>query len=391
MFSDANPRSREWCRPSWLSGAEFANVYTLVGLGCAYIVTSAGMIAFNKYLMHEGRFPYAVPLVLIHSAFSSCCALLLFIVRPSLFTSLTSAEEKVAVDRNLILRGALPIALLFSVQLVLSNTAYLHSSMAFLQMMKESNLVLVYCFSLIAAMEIFCWTKVRVVVLIVLATTLTIQGELNFSWDGFALQGTSQLFESLKIVLQALLLSSAGRKLDVLTYVIVVMPLCFCVLGSILCTLVFVHPVEHIAIPRWADILPWWRVLAANAALAFVLNVTIALFMKRSSAVGFILAGIAKDAVIVFGGVIAMDESMSRIQLFGFISQLCLIWLWSLMKLFPEKFEGGISKGLMRLTSLEAENKSLLPAASAMLDSSAQPRYGTEKAEKECAEDADQC
>ena len=35
-------------------------------------------------------------------------------------------------------RAALPIAVLFSVQVVLSNSAYLHSSLAFLQMMKDA-------------------------------------------------------------------------------------------------------------------------------------------------------------------------------------------------------------------------------------------------------------
>merc|ERR1719310_2631713 len=177
------------------------------------------MIAFNKYLMHEGRFPYATTMVLIHSGFSAFCALMLFLIKPSLFPSLTDPDQKVSIDRSLILHGALPIAFLFSIQLVLSNTAYLHSSLAFLQMMKESNLVLVYVFSLIAALETFGWNKILLIAMIIFATMLTIHGELNFSWTGFCIQGSGQLFESAKIVMQAVLLSSAGHKLDVLTYV----------------------------------------------------------------------------------------------------------------------------------------------------------------------------
>lgn len=335
---------------------------TLLGLGGLYIVVSATMVAFNKYLIHEGRFPFAVPLVLLHAGFSSVCALVLFVVKPELFPSLTSRTERVPIDRDLILRGALPIALLFSVQLVLSNTAYLHSSMAFLQMMKESNLVLVYFFALAAAMEVFCWTKVKIILMIVLATTLTIHSELHFSWTGFVLQGTSQLFESSKIVLQVVLLSSAGRKLDVLTYVLIVMPVCFCVLGSILLTLVYVYPTEHLKTPRMSDIYEWWPLLALNACIAFALNLTIALFMKHSSPVGFILAGIVKDAFIVLASVCALHDPISMLQMVGFVSQLFLIWVWSIMKIYPDKFQGGILAGLASMTEPSSESKSLLIA-----------------------------
>merc|ERR1711998_55750 len=102
----------------------------------AYFASSTGVIMFNKYLMHADRFPFAVPLVLLHAAFASVFSLILFLVKPSLFPSLRDPEpqNRVVVDSDLILRGAFPIAALFAVQLVLSNTAYLHSTVAFLQM-----------------------------------------------------------------------------------------------------------------------------------------------------------------------------------------------------------------------------------------------------------------
>jgi len=333
---------------------------TIIGLGCLYITLSGGMIAFNKYLIHKDRFPFAVPLVLMHAGFSSLCALVLFLVKPSLFPSLTDTVARISVDKDLVLRGALPIAVLFSVQLVLSNTAYLHSSMVFLQMMKESNLILVYFFSFMAALEVFTWVRMKIIIVIMLATTLTIQGEVHFNWTGFALQGSGQLFESLKIVLQALLLSSAGRKLDVMSYVLLVMPLCFAVLGFLLFMLVFIHPLEHLKTPQWLDIVTWWPWLAANATLAFGLNITIALFMKHSSAVGFILAGITKDAVIVLVGASAMNEHISAVQAVGFFFQLSFIFVWSLVNIYPEKFAGGVLPGLFALSEPAQGDKCLL-------------------------------
>lgn len=338
--------------------AVFAGVRVL-GLGALYVIVSAGMIAFNKYLMNEDRFPFAVPLVLLHSGFSSCCGVFLYFVAPSLFPSLTDPMKKVPVNRELMLRGAVPIALLFSVQLVLSNTAYLHSSTAFLQMMKEANLVLVYAFSLVFALEMFSWNKGKVLFAIMCATFLTIHGELHFSALGFFIQATGQLFESLKIVFQGYVLSSAGYKLDALTYVLLVMPLCFLVLGAMYFCLVFVHPLETLQTPRWKDVQIWWPVLLANSCLAFSLNLTIAMFMKYSSPISFIIAGILKDTCIVCVGATMLGEQVSSMQIAGFGLQLVFIGVWSCMKLFPAQFENGIVAGFTAFLAVKSEKMPL--------------------------------
>lgn len=314
-------------------------------LGVGYIVCSSGLIAYNKFLMHEDRFPYAISLVLLHAIFCSVCAFLLYLVKPSWFPSLSDPAKKVSIDADLILKGALPIAGFFSVQLVLSNTAYMHSSLAFLQMLKEANLVLVYVFSLIACLEKFSWRSVSILGLVIFATALTIHGEVNFSWTGFCIQGISQLFECCKIVLQAVLLSSAGRKLDALTYVLIVMPLCAVFLAGGMVALNF-FPHEHFLVPELHHMQAWWPHLLANACIAFVLNVVIALFIKYAAAVAFILAGILKDAMIVAVSAFFLREVVTGIQTFGFGLQLLAICLWSMLKTFPEHFDNGIIAGV---------------------------------------------
>jgi len=314
-------------------------------LGLGYVACSSGLIAYNKFLMTEDRFPYAICLVLLHSIFCSAFAAFLYLLKPSLFPSLSDPAKKVTVDSDLILRGALPIAVFFSTQLVLSNTAYLHSSVAFLQMMKEANLVLVYTFSLIACLEKFSWRSVGILGFIIFATTMTIHGEVNFSMTGFIIQGTGQVFECCKIVLQAMLLSNAGRKLDALTYVMLVMPLCAVLLAAGMCALTF-FPHEHFLVPDLHHVEQWWPHLLANACVAFVLNVVIALFVKHSSAVAFILAGIVKDAMIVATSFIVLREVITVIQGVGFGLQLAGICLWSMIKTFPDRFEAGILPGI---------------------------------------------
>lgn len=340
----------------WTRLSELQNIQpmVIVVLALSYVAVSAGMISFNKYLMHKDRFPFAVVLVVLHMAFCSAFTILLYFLRPSMFPSLTDPQKKVTIDAGIICKGALPIAVLFSTQLVLSNTAYLHSSVAFLQMMKEANLVFVYALSLFAVLERFSWRNFWILCGVILATALTIHGEVRFSWKGFAIQATSQFFESVKIVLQAMLLTAGGRKLDAFTYVLLVAPLCLIMLCFAWGMLVYVSPSNTFATPAWDDFSVWWKVLFANSFLAFTLNVVIALFVKNSSAIAFILAGILKDALIVAAGTLMFHEIVTIIQAIGFTAQLLLILVWSLIKIHPEKFEHGIFAGLyLSLVSTE--------------------------------------
>jgi hypothetical protein len=332
--------------PRAAPGGVHAHLALVAFLGLGYVVTSSALIAYNKFLMDMDRFPYAISLVLMHAVFCSLCCAVLYLVKPSLFPSLTDPAKKVSIDSDLVLRGTLPIAVFFSAQLVLSNTAYLHSSVAFLQMMKEANLVLVYVFSLLAALERFSWRSMGILALIIVATTLTIHGEVNFSMTGFIIQGTGQLFECCKIVLQAMLLSNAGRKLDALTYVLLVMPLCAVLLAAGIGMLT-IFPHEHFLVPQWDHFVAWWPHLLANSCVAFLLNVVIALFVKHSSAVAFILAGIVKDAMIVAMSALVLREIVTFIQTVGFVLQLFAILLWSMIKTFPERFESGIVSGVL--------------------------------------------
>lgn len=343
---------------------------TVTLYGVLYIVTSTALIAYNKYLINEARFPFAIALVLLHAVFCSVCTGVLYLVKPSLFPSLSDPARKVTVDSDLILRGALPIAVLFSAQLVLSNTAYMHSSLAFLQMMKEANLVLIYFFSLLAALEKFSWRSIGILAFVIVATTLTIHGEVNFSMTGFMIQGVGQLFECCKIVLQAMLLTKSGRALDPLTYVMLVMPLCALFLGAGFGVLL-AFPHEHFMTPQLHHLEQWWPHLLVNACIAFALNVAIALFIKYSSAVSFILAGILKDAMIVAAGGLLLKEVITLIQAFGFFLQLLGIFFWGMVKNFPERFEvdylfgAGVKGSKSQYGSTEAEASTSKGAAEA--------------------------
>jgi hypothetical protein len=215
-------------------------------------------------------------------------------------------------------------------------------------MVKEGNLVVIYLLSLAAALERFSWRNICIVAVISGATALTIHGEINFSGVGFCFQIIGQFFECMKIVLQAILLSGAGYKLDALSYVLLVMPLCTIFVVGSMCVLT-VFPSQNFSLPFWHDIWQWWPHLLANACLACALNTIIAVFIKRSSAVAFILAGFVKDAMIVTVAAVVLQEAISQMQAFGFSVQLTGTMVWSLIKTYPDHFEDGMAAGFLTL------------------------------------------
>jgi len=327
------------------AGGSVLQRWGLVALfGGLYISSSAGLISFNKYLIHEDRFPFAAILCMCHMAFSTVYAGLMRVCCPSWFPSLTDPEKKVPLTWSLLLGKMAPISVMFALQLILSNTAYLYSSVAFLQMMKEANIVLVYFFSLLAALEAWKWRSFNILIFITFATCLTIHGEMRFSFLGFCLQATSQLTECTKIVLQAVVLCGA-TKLDPMSYVLVIAPMCVCVLLATSGILTYVVP-DHGLVAALPRFLPWLPYLALNSTLAFSMNIIMAFYIKYTDGVAFILAGVTKDIFIVSVGSAIFGEHISALQAFAFCLQIYGIFMWSLCKTFPSNFEHGFVQGV---------------------------------------------
>merc|ERR1712072_1023689 len=148
-----------------------ASIYLVIVFSLLYIINSAALISFNSYLMQEGRFPYSIVLVTMHMTTCSVMSLITYLIFPSWYPSL-SESDPVIRSQNLkkAYKVLFPIAFAFAGTLVLSNEAYKHLSVAFLQMMKESNVILVYSMSLLLGLDIWNWTVVKVLALLCLAT-----------------------------------------------------------------------------------------------------------------------------------------------------------------------------------------------------------------------------
>lgn len=125
-------------------------------LGTVYIVVSACLIFFNKY-MNATRFPFAKALTTGHMLVATLLSQLLYRVAPSLFPTMPLAK---ANWRN-VLKSMLPLGVLFAIALYCSNKAYHYLSVAFTQFCKEGNVALMYGMACVVGVQAFSWRKAR--------------------------------------------------------------------------------------------------------------------------------------------------------------------------------------------------------------------------------------
>lgn len=294
------------------------------GLCLLYIIISAGLIHFNKFLVSKARFPHAMVLTTFHMGATTILANLLYLVRPQLFTTMEQTKGK----RLQLLKYFVPLGILFAVGLFCSNQAYMWCSAAFLQFMKEANLVLVFILSCLAGLSAWSRPKTLNIVWIICGASLAVAGEVHFAMIGFVFQAISQVGECSKNVLGDWIMNGSDFKLDPLTYTMFMAPVCLVVLciGSAVTWQESIVP----------DVIKYYPLLIPNACLAFFLNVTIAVLIKRCSAMAFILAGIVKDVVIVVVSNLMFHESVVRQQYVGFAVCLSGVFFWSFCRIMPD-------------------------------------------------------
>mmetsp|Transcript_129427 Transcript_129427/g.276059 ORF Transcript_129427/g.276059 Transcript_129427/m.276059 type:complete len:353 (+) Transcript_129427:83-1141(+) len=329
----------------------------IVAFACLMIPLSVGLISMNKWLMRPDRFPHAIPLVLIHMVVCTVLTLLLRVVKPSFFPSLTDPDTRIEVDRNFILIGVVPIGACFASSLVLSNMAYTYLGVAFIQMIKESNLVWVYVLCVIFAVEKCTLRKCLVVCGVVIGMSLTVKGEMHFRLVGFVLQAMAVLTEATRIFLQGKVLQ--GKKLDPMTYVMLTAPISALLLIVVLLVITaFPHVGHDLALPHWSELRDWAPWLFCSACLAFCLNLCIASFIKYTGPVSYCMMGLIKDMVQVLVSVSILKEIVSPMQLCGFILEICCVLTWAWLKSEPEKFESGSllgAKEALKVAKVPAE------------------------------------
>ncbi|KAA3467885.1 putative sugar phosphate/phosphate translocator [Gossypium australe] len=261
-----------------------------------YILLSSGVILYNKWVLSPKyfNFPFPITLTMIHMAFSGIVAF--FLIR------VFKVVAPVKMTFEIYATCVVPISAFFASSLWFGNTAYLHISVAFIQMLKALMPVATFF------MGVMCGTdKPRCdvflnMVLVSVGVVVSSYGEIHFNIVGTVYQVTGILAEALRLVLTQVLLQKKGLTLNPITSLYYIAPCSFVFLFVPWCLLE--KPgmeVSQIQFNFW--------IFFSNALCALALNLSIFLVIGRTGAVTIRVAGVLKDWILIALSTVVFPES----------------------------------------------------------------------------------
>ncbi|KAG7441117.1 TPT-domain-containing protein [Guyanagaster necrorhizus] len=269
-----------------------------------WIVLSSSVIIYNNYLYNTLSFKYPVFLVTWHLTFAAIGTRVL-----ERTTTLVDGAKDVHMSKDMFLKSILPIGLLFSGSLILSNTAYLYLSVSYIQMLKAFTAVAILLISWCFRIQEPNRKLAVIVVMISSGVALASHGELRFNLLGFIIQAAAVAFEASRLVMIQILLH--GLKMDPLVSLHYYAPVC--------------AVINLVAIPFTEGFEPFYElarigplILLSNALCAFMLNVAAVFLVGVGSGLILTLAGVFKDILLITGSVLIFGSPVTPLQIFGY-------------------------------------------------------------------------
>ncbi|KAK6126613.1 hypothetical protein DH2020_039659 [Rehmannia glutinosa] len=291
-------------------GALSEGVVKKIVLSYTYVATwiflSFMVIVYNKYILDRKMYdwPYPISLTMIHMAFCSSLAYLLVRV--------FKVVDPVTMSWDLYLKSVVPIGLLYSLSLWLSNSAYIYLSVSFIQMLKALMPVAVYTIGVLFKKEGFKSETMANMVSISIGVGIAAYGEAKFDSWGVILQLGAVAFEATRLVLIQILLTSKGITLNPITSLYYVAP----------CCLVFLFfPWIFVEFPVLKEKSSFhfdYVIFGTNSLCAFALNLAVFLLVGKTSALTMNVAGVVKDWLLIAFSWSVIKDTVTPINLFGY-------------------------------------------------------------------------
>ncbi|KAJ7726272.1 TPT-domain-containing protein [Mycena maculata] len=269
-----------------------------------WMALSVSVILYNNYLYNTLEFKFPVFLVTWHLTFATIGTRVL-----QRTTNLLDGTKNVNMNKDMFLRSILPIGLLFSGSLILSNSAYLYLSISYIQMLKAFNAVAVLLISWVFRIAEPNRRLGLIVCMISFGVAMTSHGEMKFNLLGFIIQAAAVCFEASRLVMIEILLH--GMKMDPLVSLHYYAPVCALI--------------NLVVLPFTEGLAPFYQlarigplILISNAAIAFFLNVAAVFLVGVGSGLILTLAGVLKDILLVTATVAFFSAQVTLLQVVGY-------------------------------------------------------------------------
>ncbi|XP_074264127.1 putative sugar phosphate/phosphate translocator At1g48230 [Silene latifolia] len=286
-----------------------------------YILLSSGVILYNKWVLSTKyfNFPFPITLTMVHMGFSGVVAF--FLVR--VFKVVTPVKMTFEIYATCVI----PISAFFASSLWFGNTAYLHISVAFIQMLKALMPVATFLMAVLCGTDTLRCDVFLNMLLVSVGVVVSSYGEIHFNIIGTLYQVTGIFAEALRLVLTQVLLQKKGLSLNPITSLYYIAP----------CSFVFLfipwYMLEQPHMDPSRIQFNFWTFFS-NALCALALNFSIFLVIGRTGAVTIRVAGVLKDWILIaLSTVIFPESAITGLNIIGYAIALCGVVMYNYLKL----------------------------------------------------------
>ncbi|ONI03615.1 hypothetical protein PRUPE_6G269300 [Prunus persica] len=293
--------------------------WTTIGMVVAWYGSNIGVLLLNKYLLTNYGFKYPIFLTLCHM---TACTLFSYIAIALMkVVPLQTVKSKVQFAKI----SGLSVVFCFSV--VCGNVSLRYLPVSFNQAIGATTpfFTAVFAFFIIKKRE--AWLTYTTLIPVVTGVIIASGGEPSFHLFGFIMCITATAARAFKSVLQEILLSSEGERLNSMNLLLYMAPIAVtCLLPA---TLIMEENVVGITIDlARKDVKLIWY-LFFNSSLAYFVNLTNFLVTKHTSALTLQVLGNAKGAVAVVVSILMFKNPVSLMGMVGYALTVLGVILYS--------------------------------------------------------------
>ncbi|KAJ7964103.1 Nucleotide-sugar transporter family protein [Quillaja saponaria] len=290
-----------------------------IGLISAWYSSNIGVLLLNKYLLSNYGFRYPIFLTFCHM---TACSILSYIailwLKVVPMQTIRSRVQFVKISS---------LGLIFCLSVVGGNISLRYLPVSFNQAVGATTPFFTAVFAYLMTLKREGWITYITLIPVVTGVMIASGGEPSFHLFGFIMCIGATAARALKTVLQGVLLSSEGEKLNSMNLLLYMAPVAVAFLLPT--ALIMEEDVVGITIALARnDVRILWY-LIFNSALAYLVNLTNFLVTKHTSALTLQVLGNAKGAVAVVVSILIFRNPVSVTGMLGYSLTVIGVILYS--------------------------------------------------------------
>ncbi|XP_051149036.1 UDP-URONIC ACID TRANSPORTER 1-like [Andrographis paniculata] len=290
------------------SAASRKQAVFITSLIVLWYATNIGVLLLNKFLLSNYGFAYPIFLTMCHM---SACAVLSYV--SIIFLKIVPVQR--IKSRHQFIRIA-TLSIVFCASVVGGNISLRYLPVSFNQAVGATTPFFTALFAYLMTLKREAWVTYGCLVPVVTGVVIASGGEPGFHLYGFIMCISATAARAFKSVLQGVLLSNEGERLNSMNLMLYMSPIAVIVLLPVA---IFMEPnVFGVAISLGLEHKFVLFLLLLNSAMAYGANLCNFLVTKHTSALTLQVLGNAKGAVAVVISILIFHNPVTFMGIFGY-------------------------------------------------------------------------